>query len=816
MNTNLTKAEVILNRTLAKWELAQARINEVANGLRDAIGEEVFTPQSLEFVQANEELSLAVAKIRQMAERPEVRIAATGTTSSGKSTLLNMLIGDDLLPTAVEEKSAGVVSVEHHPDLRQMVVEMTPGATWETGCWGDGLSTDAVRERLHSVMDQYRHHIERVQREGGSMSGVLPPKVSIHWPTMIGQFPERFGLPQNARVKLIDLPGLKFVGDESNSEVLREEARKALCLVTYNAAETDDSKQATLLREVVEQVKNLQGSPVRMLFVLNRIDEFLRNGDLAEQSEKKFTNRITHQIKSELSARLHNYKNDIEKIRPIALSSLPALLSIQAEQAEQGSDKRIESLKSLETNCRLLFSEEFMDDFPRKQNLWTEAQCQRFIEYAKIKSRLPEFQARLQAHVASNLPDILLPDLVQGANVPAKKAILMLDALVAKYENDEIEKVKEQKERLDRVYKDILELKNKNIEKYENMLIDLREVLSEDRGSEDIFLKFTQSHKDFTALLDGNSTSINEVFERVNVYALGVMQGRSIDDDLNGVAKGKGLTDAIVQLMNSPYGKQQKSNSKDESFKFLDDEAKQVGILLGNFSKDYAATVNVLMQHELSVSSDQLYQWFHTEAQALADRVEAESASICCEAGFSGLSGSFCVDVEKRDLINVKFEMEKDILKWGSEWVSKTKEIRAIEKKRIWLPWQNWKDWLRLVDKEVVKTVQVSEECATLEVPRFGGLLDVACSSSNSNGDELFLDINRWVENVFSKFFVDLENGLKAGVTHYGDLLSKRIDELEQESGKKIENVRSYDGAIKETTSSVEQACAWGAGFEKM
>ncbi|BAQ64451.1 hypothetical protein [Geminocystis sp. NIES-3709] len=42
---------------------------------------------------------------------PTLILATTGTTSSGKSTLVNFLCGADIVPTAVSEMSAGSVTI---------------------------------------------------------------------------------------------------------------------------------------------------------------------------------------------------------------------------------------------------------------------------------------------------------------------------------------------------------------------------------------------------------------------------------------------------------------------------------------------------------------------------------------------------------------------------------------------------------------------------------------------------------------------------------------------------------------------------------
>jgi len=85
----------------------------------------------------------------------------------------------------------------------------------------------------------------------------------------------------------MDLPGLAFVGDQGNANVIKQ-CREALCLVTYNSEETDPQKVSNLLQEVVQQVKELRGTPARMLFILNKIDVFRRDGNNWTKSEERF------------------------------------------------------------------------------------------------------------------------------------------------------------------------------------------------------------------------------------------------------------------------------------------------------------------------------------------------------------------------------------------------------------------------------------------------------------------------------------------------------------------------------------------------
>lgn len=80
--------------------------------------------------------------------------------------------------------------------------------------------------------------------------------------------------------------------------------------------------------EVVEQVKDLGGTPARMLFVLNRIDVFRADRNWTE-AESRFVENAISSIKNELTEQLKEYTEEIKNIQVVKLSSWPALLALQ-------------------------------------------------------------------------------------------------------------------------------------------------------------------------------------------------------------------------------------------------------------------------------------------------------------------------------------------------------------------------------------------------------------------------------------------------------------------------------------------------------
>lgn len=250
-------------------------------------------------------LENALSKLVHELRNPTLTLATTGTTSSGKSTLVNLLCGAEIVPVAVSEMSAGVVTIEYS-EKKSLVIYETPGAVWECGEWQD-IEEEEICQRLYQVMISYIDNREKDLN-------LACPQSLINYPfRLLKDFDIK--LPENTKVRIMDLPGLAYVGDEGNASVIRR-CREALCIVTYNSAETDQQKVKNLLQEVVEQVKDLGGSPARMLFALNKIDVFRTDKNWPD-TENRFIEKTVISIKNELRERLKEYSEDIEDLQVV-------------------------------------------------------------------------------------------------------------------------------------------------------------------------------------------------------------------------------------------------------------------------------------------------------------------------------------------------------------------------------------------------------------------------------------------------------------------------------------------------------------------
>ena len=365
-----------------------------------------YQPEMQELsTKLNEALNKLINEIRS----PTLTLATTGTTSSGKSTLVNLLCGAEIVPVAVSEMSAGAVTIEYREE-KSLIIHETPGALWECGEWKN-IGEEEIYQRLYQVMISF---IE--QRE--QQANLACPQSTIYYPFRLVK-ESKLELPQGTKVRLLDLPGLAYVGDEGNTNVIKQ-CREALCIVTYNSAETDSQKVKSLLQEVVQQVKDLGGSPARMLFTLNRIDVFRADRNWPE-TENRFVENAIFNIKNELTEQLREYTEDIDNLQVVKLSTWPALLSLQIENPDDTYS--FQACKKADNNFNGLI-EEILEDLPRNTQKWSKHDRNRVAVALWEKSYGGEFQQHLREHITNHFPQLVIPPIIDRFNKAAGNAIM--------------------------------------------------------------------------------------------------------------------------------------------------------------------------------------------------------------------------------------------------------------------------------------------------------------------------------------------------------------------------------------------------------
>jgi hypothetical protein len=357
----------------------------------------------------SEQLERSLVSLVNELRNPTLTLATTGTTSSGKSTLVNFLCGSEIVPVAVSEMSAGAVTIEYSEE-RFLVIQETSGASWECGEWR-GISEEEIYQRLEQVM---RSYIDKRDCQ----DDIACPQSVIGYPFRLLK-DVKLDLPTATRVRIMDLPGLAYVGDEGNANVIRQ-CREALCIVTYNSAETDPARVRSLLQEVVEQVKSLGGSPARMLFVLNRIDIFREDRNWTE-SESRFVERTVADIKSQLADQLREYTEEIETLQVVKMSTRPALLALQIR--DDNDNTSVEACSKADQHCNFLIDEAILDDLPRRTQSWSPHDRVRVAEELWQKSYAEEFQQNLANHITQHFPQLVIPQIIERFNIDAGNAV---------------------------------------------------------------------------------------------------------------------------------------------------------------------------------------------------------------------------------------------------------------------------------------------------------------------------------------------------------------------------------------------------------
>lgn len=272
----------------------------------------------------------------QRLENPSFRIATIGTTSSGKSTIVNALIGRKIAPIEAGEMSGGVLTLKHSLEQRLVIAE-TEDAVWDSGEW-PGLSDEDLYQRIRTVMHSY--HDVRKKRE------YVAPQITAYVPLLPACDASLLGLPQGIGVELIDLPGLKSVQDRTNLATIQKQVNKAFSLVALDYMQVDDDHRKRLLEELKKVVEYLQGRTDSMIFILNRVDQ--RGADDLP-----------------ISVRIDKLREEIKEV--LSLPELPDVLPFNArllyyaqcawgseafnESSQIDQEIRLEFLKSMFQDC---------------------------------------------------------------------------------------------------------------------------------------------------------------------------------------------------------------------------------------------------------------------------------------------------------------------------------------------------------------------------------------------------------------------------------------------------------------------------------
>ena len=191
---------------------------------------------------------------------PTFSIAMVGTTSAGKSTIVNALSSRSIAPMEQKEMSAGVLRLLHSEKYHMEIVR-TENCRWETGkfpCKDD----DTTRETIRRIYEKYRKFIEIS----------ASPEINVYCPLRWQTNKDILGLPDGVNVEFLDLPGVKTLTDEKNLRVIQEKLAKSMCVIAIDFTDVDDTRIQRLLDELKDVVKAMSNKTDSLMFIVNKVN----------------------------------------------------------------------------------------------------------------------------------------------------------------------------------------------------------------------------------------------------------------------------------------------------------------------------------------------------------------------------------------------------------------------------------------------------------------------------------------------------------------------------------------------------------------
>lgn len=195
---------------------------------------------------------------------PILSLAFIGTTSAGKSTIVNALSGRRVAPMEKLETSAGILRLKPSTKI-SMEVKKTPKCKWEVGTYHD-VTDDFIYKTVENIYREYKK-FEKITQA---------PEITVSGPLFMRNNKTILSLPENISIEFIDLPGLKTIKDVNNLKVIQKALSKSLCVIAIDFNDVDDSRIQRLLDEVRDIVK-ISGNPDSLLFLLNKVDDIQKN-----------------------------------------------------------------------------------------------------------------------------------------------------------------------------------------------------------------------------------------------------------------------------------------------------------------------------------------------------------------------------------------------------------------------------------------------------------------------------------------------------------------------------------------------------------
>lgn len=343
---------------------------------------------------------------------PYITIATVGTTSSGKSTILNAMIGRGIAPSDVDEMSAGILTFTPSETENQLIISPSPEGYWPGRSYNN-MSDEEMSKKICEVFNVYKE--KKVNKRI-----CTAPQIEVRGTFLWNKYLESFGLPSEVKFRFIDLPGLrKEKGDQKNLKVIQDVIGdvKPLCILAmdYSQLAAPEALEV-LLGELSETVKNLSGSTDSIIFLLNKVDTHTVGGTTTlEENIEKFRKRVIDKLSTELP----KYEFDNIKIIPfIGIMYNNAQLSIGINTYFDDFQANQHYLSVLYKNCNNVFENVKDDDIYdfydsirsklRRNSLMPTPDTQKLVKYCYALSGADKLLEELNIRIKDSFYEIVI------------------------------------------------------------------------------------------------------------------------------------------------------------------------------------------------------------------------------------------------------------------------------------------------------------------------------------------------------------------------------------------------------------------------
>lgn len=221
---------------------------------------------------------------------PKFNINVIATVSSGKSTVINSMLGTDLLPALNRATTATIVRFHDTPEQMGFV----------------GKSFNKSGEQVYGCQAVTAETIKNWNDEGNEIEGLDRKTSEIH---LYGKIPYIKKHPY-LQVVFVDTPGPNNSQNEEHGkktiEAIREDEDQSMILYVLNATQlaiTDDKLLLESVKEKIFETGNAKQSKDRVVFLINKIDDI--------DSDKESIESIVNQVKKYLETGKYPISNPV-------------------------------------------------------------------------------------------------------------------------------------------------------------------------------------------------------------------------------------------------------------------------------------------------------------------------------------------------------------------------------------------------------------------------------------------------------------------------------------------------------------------------